>query len=100
MAASLSAARALRAAGTQPCSSALPTQNLSRDRATGLGSAPQAAHLWSGSFETRGRSPRFAHGHPAYLARARIDSQTQKEISAQTGSGCRESDLAPVPANL
>ena len=60
----------------------------------------QAAHLWSGPSETRVRSHRFAHGHPAHLARARIDSQTQKEISAQAGSGRRESDLAAVPTNL
>src|SRR5579862_4114880 len=100
MAAPFSAARSLRAARTQPRPSGLPTQNLCPDRATGPGAAPEAAHFRSGPFETRVRSHHFAYGHPAHLAGARIDSQTQKKISAQTGSGLGESDLAPVPTNL
>jgi len=53
-------ARALWAARTQPRPSALPTQDLCRDRANSPGAAPEAAHFGSGPFETRVRSPRFA----------------------------------------
>src|SRR5258707_13819503 len=98
MAASLPTTGAFWAARAQSCPSTLPPQNLCRDRATGPGAATPTAHLWSGPSETGVRSHRFAHGHSAHLARARIASQTQKEISAQARSGSRESNLASCSA--
>jgi hypothetical protein len=75
MAASLSTARAFRAVGTQPCSSALPAQNLSRDRATGLGSANLRDLAWQtdkGSEFIGGHDP---HGHRTGFPTALGDSQ-------------------------